>query len=201
MIDTVISDLGQVLLHFDNSLFLRRMMAYTARPVEVIRAVTHHNTELLGLFDKGMISPEEFHARAAAALDARIGFDEFYAAYNDVFTINGPALDAVRRLKPGAKLALLSNCDVMRYSYIERRFPELRFFDAYVLSFRLGVMKPDPRIYWEALRLTGSRPENTLFIDDIRANVEGAERLGIKGVLYAPGTDLGAELAKFGLGA
>ena len=200
MIDTVISDLGQVLLHFDNSLFFRRMTAFTARPLEVIRAVTHDNAELLGLFDKGMISPEEFHARAVAALDARIGFDAFYAAYNDVFTINGPALAALRGLKPGAKLALLSNCDVMRYSYIERRFPELHFFDAYVLSFRLGIMKPDPRIYGEALRLTGSRPENALFIDDIRANIEGAESLGIKGVLYVPGTDLGAELAKFGLG-
>jgi len=200
MIDTVISDLGQVLLHFDNSLFFRRMTAFTSRPVEIIRAVTHDNAELLGLFDKGMISPEEFHARAVAALDARIGFDEFYAAYNDVFTINGPALEALRRLKPGAKLALLSNCDVMRYTYIEHRFPELRFFDAYVLSFRLGIMKPDPGIYREALRLTGSRPENALFIDDIQANVEGAERLGIQGVLYAPEMDLGAELAGFGLG-
>ena len=39
MIDTVISDLGQVLLKFDNRLFFERMTAYTDRSIEEIRAV------------------------------------------------------------------------------------------------------------------------------------------------------------------
>jgi len=201
MIDSVISDLGQVLLHFDNRRFFERLAKYTSLSVEDIRAATHENGELLDLFDTGRISPREFYERAVTALGARVSQDDFYAAYNDVFTIHASALDVVRSLKPKYKLAMLSNTDPVRYGAIERAFPELFFFDAYVLSFRIGAMKPDPRVYREALRLLGARPENALFIDDIRDNLDGAARLGIAGIHFTAETDLAAELGKFGVKA
>lgn len=201
MTDSVISDLGQVLLYFDNRRFFERLSKQTSRSAAEIRAVTHENILLLDQFDTGRLSPQEFYERAVKALDARVSRDDFYAAYNDVFSIHGPALAVIRALKPKYKLALLSNTDPVRYGYIERAFPELQFFDAYVLSFRIGAMKPDPRVYREALRLLGTRPENALFIDDIQENLDGAARLGIRGILFTPQTDLAAELRKFGVEA
>jgi len=201
MIDSVISDLGQVLLRFDNRRFFERLTKYTSRSAADIRAVTHENILLLDQFDTGRITPDDFYERAVAALDARVSRDEFYAAYNDVFAIHASALAVIRALKPKYKLALLSNTDPVRYGYIERTFPELQFFDAYVLSFRIGAMKPDPRVYREALMLLDARPERALFIDDIQENLDGAARLGIRGILYTPQTDLAAELEKFGVRA
>ena len=201
MIDSVISDLGQVLLHFDNRRFFQRLTGYTSLSIEDIRAVTHDNLDLLDLFDTGKITPAEFYERAVKALGARVSRDDFYDAYNDVFSVNAAALDVVRTLKPKYKLAMLSNTDPVRYGHIERAFPELRIFDAYVLSFRIGAMKPDPRVYREALRLLDALPENTLFIDDLQENLEGAARLGIKGILFTARTDLAMELEKFGVKA
>jgi len=201
MIDAVLSDLGQVLLHFDNRRFFERLTKYTARSVEEIRAATHDHIALLDQFDTGRITPREFYERAVSVLDARVSEDVFYAAYNDVFSLNHPALAVVRALKPKYKLAMLSNTDPVRYAHIERVFPELGFFDAYVLSFKVGVMKPDPRIYREGLRLLGARPENALFIDDLQENLDGAARMGIQGIHFTDRTDLAAALAAYGVKA
>jgi putative hydrolase of the HAD superfamily len=96
---------------------------------------------------------------------------------------------------------MISNTDIMRFTFIKNRFPEILIFDGYALSFDLGLRKPDPEIYRAALRSVGSRPENAIFIDDIQENIESAERLGIKGILFTTGTDLEVELGKFGVKA
>ena len=199
MIDTVISDLGQVLVRFDNRLFFDRMTRYTNRSVEDIRRVTHENRDLLNRFDTGRLAPQEFYRLAVAALGAKVSYDDFYAAYNDVFSLERPVLAVMARLKPKYKLVLVSNTDPVRYAYIERRFPELLIFDAYVLSFRLGVMKPDPAIYREALARVGALPDGALFIDDLQENIDGAERLGIRGLLFRAGADFEADLRMAGV--
>jgi putative hydrolase of the HAD superfamily len=199
MIDTVVSDLGNVLLFFDNTIFFRKMMRYTARPLEEILKVTHDNADLLTLFERGRISPFDFHMNARDLLDATASYEEFFAVYNDVFFPNPPAIDLLRRLKPGRRMALLSNTDVCRWTFIKSRFPEILFFDGYSLSFDVGIMKPDPLIYREALGSVGSRPDNAVFIDDLAENVEGARRLGMQGIHFTPRTDLAAELAALGV--
>ncbi|MHB8094616.1 MAG: HAD-IA family hydrolase, partial [Candidatus Aminicenantales bacterium] len=77
--------------------------------------------------------------------------------------------------------------------------PEVFFFDDYILSFELGIAKPEPGIYREALRRAGCRAGECVFIDDIPENVEAAVKLGIAGIVYRPETDLEAELLKLGL--
>ncbi len=199
MIDTVISDLGQVLVRFDNRLFFDRMTRYTNHSLEDIRRVTHENRDLLNRFDTGRLSPEEFYRLAVAALEAEVPYDDFYAAYNDVFSLERPVLAVMAKLKPKYKLVLVSNTDPVRYAYIERRFPELLIFDAYVLSFRLGVMKPDPAIYREALARVGALPDGALFIDDLQENIDGAARLGIRGLLFRPDADFESDLRMAGV--
>jgi FMN phosphatase YigB (HAD superfamily) len=199
MIDTAIFDLGQVLIKFNNRLFFERMTAYTDRSLDEIRAVAHENDELLTLFDTGRIPPEEFYERAAEALGLRIGFGDFFIAYNDVFSVINPTLALARRLKSRYKLVLLSNTDVMRYAYIEGTFPQIQIFDAYVLSFRVGRMKPDPEIFREALRRAGTVPERAVFIDDLAANVEAARGLGITGIVFTSPEDLEADLVRLGM--
>jgi HAD superfamily hydrolase (TIGR01509 family) len=201
MIDSVISDMGKVVLHFNNQLFFRRMTQYTTHSEEEIRAVTHANVELVESFDTGKIAPQEFYGQAKAALGAAVGYEDFFAAYCDVFAVNPPALAVLNKLRLKYRLILLSNTDVVRFSYIKKTFPELMIFDGYVLSFDYGLMKPDPRVYFAALQLAGSKPENAVFIDDLQANIEGAARIGIKGVLFSPEIDLEAELRKLGVQA
>ena len=53
------------------------------------------------------------------------------------------------------------------------------YFDRVFLSYELGMAKPQPAIFAEALRLAGMEAEETLFIDDLKANCDAARGLGI----------------------
>jgi HAD superfamily hydrolase (TIGR01509 family) len=195
----VISDLGNVILWFNNELFYRKMAAHCRLSVDEICGIVWNSPEFVELFDLGRLTPREFYDRVTAKLGAGIGYDDFMAAYVDVFSINPPVFETMKRLKDKHRLVLVSNVDQMRFGFIKRRFPEIMFFDEYVLSYELGVMKPDARIYRVALDKAGAAAGDCVFIDDMEENIEGAVALGISGILYRPDTDLEKELRASGI--
>ena len=83
----------------------------------------------------------------------------------------------------GYHLYVLSN---MSREFIEflRRIPVYRRFEGEVVSCEEGVCKPEPEIYRLLLSRYGLNPTETLFIDDRRENIEGAEREGISGFWF-----------------
>ena len=200
MIRAVISDLGRVVLWFDNGVFLRKLAARAGKPFEEVKAVVHGDLGLIRRFDGGAVTPEEFHAHVTAAVGADMTYGEFYEIYNDIFTPNPSAIDALARVKAGGtRTLLLSNTDPERFGFVRRRFPEVLFFDGYVLSYEIKLLKPDPAIYAAAAERAGCRPNECVFIDDMEENVKGAVAAGFAGIVYRPETDLEAELRKLGL--
>lgn len=200
MIRAAVSDLGRVVLWFDNAVFLRKLAERAGRPFEEVKAVVHGDLALIRAFDGGAVTPAGFHERVTAAVGATMSYADFYAIYNDIFTPNPPAIDVLRRVKAaGHRTLLLSNTDPERFGFVRRRFPEVLFFDGYALSYELRLLKPDQAIYLAAARLAGCAPAECVFIDDMEENVAGAVAAGFAGVLYRPETDLAAELRKLGL--
>ena len=72
------------------------------------------------------------------------------------------------------------------------------YFSFQTYSCFLGVFKPDPRMYLDALAKSGASPEDTAFIDDSVRNLEGAAALGITPVLIAanPAADVETSFLK-----
>jgi len=184
MIQTVISDLGGVIVFFDNQIFYEKMANFSPFSQKEIRKLAFAESGLRDSFDKGRITPQQFYEKVIHKLEANIHYDEFFLFYNDVFSLNPPVLEIMKRLKANHKLVLLSNTDVMRFGFVEQRFPEILIFDDYVLSFEVGFMKPHPQIYREALRKAGTRAEKCVFIDDLKENIQGAEELALQGILF-----------------
>ncbi len=200
MIRTIISDMGRVVLWFDNGIFLRKIAEAAGIPFEKAKEAAHANLGLIRQFDGGSLTPAQFRDIVCRAVGREIPEGIFWEAYNDIFSVNPPAVDVLRRAKAaGYRLVLLSNTDPERFGFAARKFPEVMFFDEYALSYELGLLKPDAAIYLEAARRAGSAPGECVFIDDMEENVRGAEAAGLKGILYKPGTDLAAELRKLGL--
>jgi len=200
MIRSVVSDLGKVVLWFDNDIFIRKLAGHCGRSREETKEVAHSNMELITSFDKGLISSPEFYDRIVKAFDARISREEFFAIYNDVFWLNARAVEVLKRAKPIlSKLLLLSNTDPERFGFIKKKFSRILIFDDYLLSYELGLVKPEPGIFREAVKRTGCAADECVFIDDLPENVEVPVSLGAKGVVYAPATDLAAELSRLGL--
>ncbi len=55
-------------------------------------------------------------------------------------------------------------------------------------------MKPDPAIYELALRKLGVRPDEAIFVDDTSTNVEAAQRLGLRGIVFRNPGQMRSEL-------
>ena len=200
MIRAVISDLGRVVLWFDNDIFLRKLAMRSGKPFAEVKSAVHGDLELLRRFDAGAVTPAGFHARVMEIVGADIPPGDFYEMYSDIFTLNPAAVDVLARVKAaGIKVLLLSNTDSERFGFVRRRFPELGLFDGFVLSYEIKLLKPDPAIYRAAARLAGCALAECVFIDDMEENVRGAIETGLAGVHYRPETDLAAELKNLGL--
>jgi len=195
----VISDLGRVVIYFDNHIFFKKIAHYSPYSAQEIAEKVHGHLDIIESFDSGKITPEEFYNRACEALKAKIDFDDFVPIYNDVFSLNPPVLQILKRLKSKYKLVLLSNTDVMRFSFIKKKFPEIFIFDEYVLSYEIGFIKPHPQIFIQTLEKAQAKAEDCLFIDDREENVKKATSLGIPVIHFTPSVDLETALQAKGV--
>ncbi len=101
----------------------------------------------------------------------------------------------------GLRTAILSNMGDSVLESIEREFKWIANFDVLVWSFQLGIAKPDLAIYRHVLHQLGTRPEETLFLDDKRVNVDAARSLGMKAIEFTTPEQLRDDLIKAGLDA
>ena len=88
----------------------------------------------------------------------------------------------------------ITNYPAQKFDLSRALHPFLDSFDEIVVSGCEGVTKPDVRIYELLFERSGRAPGELVFVDDVARNIAAAERLGMAGVLYAPGMDLAAEL-------
>lgn len=101
----------------------------------------------------------------------------------------------------GLLTAILSNMGDSTWESVEREFEWIHSFDVLVWSFQLGIAKPDPAIYRHTIAELGVRPGEALFIDDKLANIEAAQALGMKTILFSTVDQLRADLIAQGLDA
>lgn len=137
-------------------------------------------TRLAVELDRGSFTLREYHDRLTRSLGARVSYEEFAALVLDVsLTPIEPVWDAVRDVRATGrfKVVALSNMSVEVWKSLETKYHIRSLFNSEVLSFELGVSKPDPRIFQTALERASSSPEESLFLDDTLQNVEAAESL------------------------
>ena len=118
-----------------------------------------------------------------------------------MWTTQNPAmLEWQRRLKEhGVKTAILSNMGDNVLARIESEFDWIHRFDVLVWSFQLHMAKPYPAIYRYTLERLGTRPEETLFLDDKLVNVEAARAMGMMALQFLDVARLRSDLIANGL--
>jgi 2-haloacid dehalogenase len=78
-------------------------------------------------------------------------------------------------------------------------FPFLQLFDGKVVSGAVKQTKPGEDIYQLLLKKYNIRPEQSLFIDDKKENIQTAEKLGIKGIHFKDPAQLRRELQQLSI--
>ena len=94
---------------------------------------------------------------------------------------------------------LASNTDVLHYARSLEVQEALRLFDYALLSYELGLCKPDPEFFRSGLERLAISPEECVFIDDRKENVEAAQTLGIAGTQFVSTQQLELDLGDMGL--
>ena len=199
MIKCIISDLGNVLIRFDNTIFYKNIAEFTPFTADEIGRLAHANLDLSSSFEAGKISADEFFSRASRILQSRISQENFFRIYNNIFSLDMPVVRLLQKLGLNYKLMLLSNTDEARFGFIKERFPQIQFFHDYMLSYRLGYVKPQPHIFQLALHQTRVRASACVFIDDLPENITAAAELGIRTILFRSLPQLETELLGLGL--
>jgi glucose-1-phosphatase len=173
-------DLGNVLVNLDYRKFSDQMTRLSGLDSERLRAV--FAADKLGhRYEIGAISDEEFHSSFCRKIGVQIKRHDFFESWNGIF-VEKPLLpegllsDLARRYS----LWLVSNTNRMHFSFIRERYPMLDNFQGYILSYELGVAKPDPAIFRHAVRMASAQPSEALFVDDLLPNVEAARSVGIE---------------------
>jgi putative hydrolase of the HAD superfamily len=199
LIDTLIFDLGQVILPFDWKRGYRALAGYSPyAPEEVRRRIKE--TGLFDTVERGLVEPGELARRLSAVLELNVPFEKFRELWSSIF-LPDPNLpdEMLAGLHANHRLLLLSNTDAIHYGWIVEKYPIMRHFDHCVLSFELGLRKPEPGIYQEAIRQSQCAPAEIFFTDDIAENIAAARLAGIDAVQFQSLEQLEGELMSRGI--
>jgi haloacid dehalogenase superfamily, subfamily IA, variant 3 with third motif having DD or ED len=108
-------------------------------------------------------------------------------------------VEVLYRLKSrDVPLLALTNFSTEKMPLMRARYPFFDCFDGMVVSGAIGIAKPDPRIFAHLCATYGRRPADCLFIDDLPANVEAAQRAGMHAVRFTSTQALERSLQAFG---
>lgn len=182
-VDTVVFDIGNVLIRFAPDDFLQQLFPGDADKQRAMLRQVYQGT-YWPEFDRGTIEYEE----AARRLEQEFGgrYEDYMHAITgwiELKTPIGEGWNAARRCRrAGKRLLLLSNYHRVAYARLREKFADrFEVFEGGVISCDLHHNKPEPEIYAALIEKYALTPGRTLFIDDTLANVEGAMRMGIHG--------------------
>ncbi|MDP1799590.1 MAG: HAD family phosphatase [Planctomycetaceae bacterium] len=199
MIETVVFDMGNVLVHFSHERMCAQIGALCGRSAGEIRTVLM-DSGLNAEFERGFLNPEEMCDRLSQAVGQELDMAALAEAYANIFTLNEPMLSILDALRDqGKRLVLLSNTSVWHYDFIWDRFPILQKLDEFVLSYRVGAIKPELPIFHAVVAALFCPVENAFYTDDIADYVRVGHAHGLQAEIFTDAVALRSHLADRGV--
>ena len=199
-IAAVALDLGNVLVKVDHFRFCRGLAGHAGAnltPEEVFAAV--FDASLEPGYDTGRLSSEEFYRRIMSHFRLALPYPIFCRLWTEIFEPMEGMAEVVAHLQSKYPLFLVSNTNSLHFDYIKERFPFLRYFLKFILSFQVGSRKPEAEIYQALIRAVGHPPQQILFLDDKLPFVEAARPHGLIAWPFTTPQDLQKTLRQHGL--
>lgn len=182
MYKAVIFDFGNVLCRIDRESFVRKAASHsrTMTADQLLSALW--GTQLEYEFETGQFDSHEYFRRVQqlADFDPSYTYEAFVEDYKKIIV---PDPDGERALelavRRGARTFVLSNTSFLHASCLFDREALGTWPELYIFSYKLGVMKPNPRLWQTLLDYARLEPEDCLYIDDVEQYCETARALGM----------------------
>jgi putative hydrolase of the HAD superfamily len=183
----IIFDLGNVLLNLD---FEASILAFQKLGLDdkVVDKKQAYSDPVFYELETGKVSAAGFRKRIReilnnpGATDQQI--DDAWTAM--ILDIPAERVRTVQQLRKNFNVYLFSNTNEIHINKLHRQFKEqhgIEFPSLFVkdyYSHEIHERKPDLSSYEKVIELSGVIPHETLFVDDLKKNIKGAEEAGLK---------------------
>lgn len=183
MYKNIIFDIGNVLLKFNPMKYLEEK-GLEERAEHIYKEI-FLSKEWLSL-DRGTVTEKEaieiyISRNKDYEDDIRLVFDGWY----NILTPIEETVEILKSLKTnGYKLYYLSNFHHLAFEHILEKYDFFKLFDGGVVSYEEKLLKPEKEIYEVLIERYNLNPKESIFVDDTKVNIEMAENLNIKGIVF-----------------
>lgn len=183
MVDTVIFDLGKVLVEFQPEEGMRKL-GFTAEQIAVMKEkifsglweecdrIPYSDSEIRELFKSRVPGLEHL-------------IDKMWdnvTVFTYVYPYTRKWLESLK--SKGLKLYILSNYGKQAFEVNSQKYDFLDLVDGMVISYQVRLVKPEPQIYETLLEKYNIDRTRAVFIDDRQSNVDGARSIGLRALLF-----------------
>ena len=199
-IKNVVFDVGNVLVPWDPAGIEARALGRARVEAEGFVPPLRGNPVWIAV-NRGELSLEEAKARyvaeqgfAAGDIDAL--WEALFAAF-PLITDTRAMMDELK--EAGYRLFAITDNVHEVVAHLKQEYDFFDLFEAAAVSAELGVLKPDPRIYRWLLDAGGIEASESVFLDDVQRNVDGAKAVGMEARLFTTATTAREDLRALGV--
>ena len=194
LIRNIIFDLGGVILNIDPQLTVDafRNLGWKDFFEEKNQPL---NKDLFYNLEMGQSTPEAFRENVRMNINFYVSDIEIDTAWSAMLLdIPAQRVRYLEGLRKNYNLYLLSNTNEIHRANFHQKFEKnygyslFGLFERNFYSHEMGLRKPNPQIFVNALEEAGLVPGETLFIDDMKDNTDAAQTTGMKVLNIEPGT-------------
>lgn len=198
MIKTIYFDIGGVLLNIHP----KRTINYLSLKMDIPKddVINYFPEEAHQQYEKGEISDNDFYCAVKNNLPNTIDLtsEHFWHAWSILVGDETGVVETMNKLALSYNVWLLSNTNT--YHIIkEERDKLFNKVKGGIYSFEVGSRKPEKMIFQKALQIANTVPEQSLFIDDLKENVEMAQKLNFNTIHFTSEDDLKYKFMQYGI--
>jgi putative hydrolase of the HAD superfamily len=191
----LVSDLGNVIIKYDPRIICTRIREALSSNgglgISDDELITRLWSEECMYYESGRFDGLDFFNYVSIAVVGLNGnglsFRQFKEAWNSPFSAIPEVIGIYQRIiDAGHPFVQLTNTNPLHFEHVREEYPFVAANPA-VLSYVVGAMKPDQRMFAAASRRAAIAPERCVYIDDMAANVEGAMDAGYKAAFQYTG--------------
>lgn len=190
----LIFDLGNVLVFHDNQKLFAALGSLFGTEAQALAAKV--DASVWDRVNKGLLPGDSLRQELCRSLGKEVSRQGFEEAWSCHFWNHEAMIERVESLVGRYRLVLLSNTHDLHIAHIRPKLPLLKRFDALVLSYEVGLAKPDAAIYRAAVAKAAVEPDACLFFDDVKTYVDAARATGLPAHVFTTveqfNLDLGA---------
>ncbi|HEY8401569.1 MAG TPA: HAD family phosphatase, partial [Cytophagaceae bacterium] len=185
-IKNIIFDLGGVIINIDIDRTFRAFAQLTGLSFELVKE-RFINARIFERYEVGELSDSEFRHLINQTLGTTLEDEQIDEAWNTLLLdIPAERVRLIQQLRKKYKVFLLSNTNrihidgVNKILFESTGVPKLEnLFDKIYYSWKIRLSKPSVTSYYEVLRDSSLKGEESLFLDDNVENIEGARLAGL----------------------